>query len=102
MRNGEDFIDPSLDGIANRPYASFTLEDLRFIHNTSLALQLQLDLEQLSLVQFLRVDLFVEVVQCKDNTLADSVSDDGVDILGVLLPLWFLLVELYSVVDLLK
>lgn len=42
------------------------------------------------------------MVQCKDNTLADSVSDDGVDVLGVLLPLWFLLVELYSVVDLLK
>lgn len=38
VRNGEDLIDPSLDGIANGLHASFTIEDLRLIHHTSLAL----------------------------------------------------------------
>ena len=40
------------------------------------------------------------MVQGKDDAFADAVSYDGVDVLSVLLPFRFLLVELNSVVDL--
>jgi hypothetical protein len=102
MSNGEDFVDPSFENVTDTSDASFRLFNFRIVDDTLFAFKFKLNFKQLRLVVFFGVNLLIQVVQGKNDTIANSVSHNCVDVLSVFFPFWLLFVELNSIVDFLQ
>jgi hypothetical protein len=102
VSDGENLINPSFENIAHTSDTSFRFFNFRVVNNTLFALKFKLDFKQLSLVLFFRVYLLIQVIKGKNNTITNTISNNGIDVLSVLFPLWLFLIELDSIVDLLQ
>jgi hypothetical protein len=102
VSNGEDFIDPSFENVTHTSDTAFRFLNFRVVNNTLFAFKFEFDFKQLRLVFLFGVDLLIQVIEGKNDTITDTISDNGIDVLSVLFPLWLFLIELDSIIDFLQ
>jgi hypothetical protein len=102
VSNRENLIDPSFENITHTSDTTFRFFNFGIVNNTLFALKFKLDFKQLSLIFFFRVDLLIQVIKGKNNTITNTISNNSIDVLSVLFPLWLFLIELDSIIDLLQ